>query len=159
MSTCAFCGTELDNTYCSYCEMELESRYILKNGERLGQFKGFSGYPDKSLVFSSTKDLIKLETIELLCLLREARSHRAEVYKLRKLRHEAEKQEGYTERVEEIDEVSYKEYENATRKVWVIENIIKDRLGYYPKRVTMNFLNMYVERMKESEEKAMVMKG
>lgn len=159
MKTCGLCGTKLDNNYCSYCEMELKERYILKDGQRLRQGSDFMGYPDRSKIFSTTNELMQLETIELLCLLREARSYRAEAYKLRVLRHNAEKQEEFNEEVSRIDEFSYDEYSNATRKVWVIENIIKDRLGYFPQKVTMNFLNMYLERMEKSEQKIMKMEG
>jgi|SRR5690625_1046863 len=153
MNTCALCGTELDDIYCFFCEMELDKRYILKDGERLHQSKMFKGVPDRSLIFRSTKELMSMETIDLLCLLRDARSFRAEVFKLRHLRHQAERQGGYNDTVQELEDYSYKQYEDATRKVWVIENIIKDRLGYYPERVTMNFLNMYIDRMEHSERK------
>lgn len=160
MKTCGFCGSKLNNNFCTFCEIELSDKYIMKDGNRLNQFESFKGYPNESEIYKSTKELMELETIHLLCLLREARSVRAETYKLRALRHQAEKQEGFTEKVKEIEEYTYKEYENATRKVWVIENIIKDRLGYYPERVTNNFLNMYLERMKQSEreQKNMIIK-
>src|SRR5699024_2645198 len=124
MKTCAFCGSEIELRYCDFCDMELEEKYILVNGERLAQYKAFKGYPDQSLIFSSTKELMELETIDLLCLLREARSHRANVFNLRLLRHKAEEQEGYTEQVSDLAVKTYSEYEIATRKVWVIENII-----------------------------------
>lgn len=159
MKTCAFCGSEININFCDFCDMELEEKYILVNGERLAQYKDFKGYPDHSLIFSSTKELMKLETIELLCLLREARSHRANVFNLRLLRHKAEEQEGYTEQVSDLAVKTYSEYEIATRKVWVIENIIKDRIGYYPQRVTKNFLSMFLDRMKKCETKKMKIKG
>jgi hypothetical protein len=57
---------------------------------------------------------------------------------------------------EEMESVSYQEYENATRKVWVIENIIKDRIGYFPKKVTEEFLSIFLKRIEESEIKPML---
>lgn len=158
MNTCGLCGSELEKKYCNFCEMELEDRYIMQDGKRLNQTDWFFAYPDESEVFSTTKELMEKETLDLLCLLREARKMRADIYHLRKLRHDAEEQSGYTEDVKALADETYSEYEQATRKVWVIENLIKDRLGYYPKRVTNNFLNMYYERMQASEEKVMKLK-
>lgn len=76
MNTCALCGTELNKNFCSFCDMELQKRYIMKNGQRLNQSEQFKELPDKSLLFQGTRDLMMLETIDLMCLLREARSFR-----------------------------------------------------------------------------------
>jgi len=159
MKTCGFCASEINDNYCDFCQMELEDRYIMLDGKRLGQPKKFIGYPNTSEIFKRTSELMALETIDLLCLLREARTFRAEVYKLRLLRHKAEEQSGMTENIQKIEEQSYSEYEQATRKVWVIENIIKDRLGYFPEKVTNNFLNMYIERMQKSDKKVMKLRN
>lgn len=155
MKTCGFCASEVKNKYCDFCEMELESKHIMIDGKRFDQAKSFLGYPNRKDIHKSTPELMELETIDLLCLLREARSFRAEVYQLRLLRHRAEEQSGMNHDVKEIAETTYTEYEQATRKVWVIENIIKERLGYFPQKVTENFLNMYLDRMEKSEKKVM----
>lgn len=152
METCAYCGTEVNERYCSFCEMELTERYILQDGKRLKN--SIDHYPDMQRIFLSTPELLELETIELLCLLKHAREYRAQVYKLRLLTHEAEAQGGS---VEEIQMQSYSDYADATRKAWVIENIIKDRIGYYPQKITDNFLSMYLERIERSQKKRMVM--
>jgi|SRR5690625_200544 len=153
MNTCGYCGSNLQDRYCSFCEMELTNRYILEDGKRLDTSIDF--FPEKQDIFKSTKELLELETIELLCLLRHARDYRSEVYKLRLLTHQAESAGGD---VQEIDAKSYKDYEEATRKVWVLENIITDRIGYYPQKVTENFLAMYLERIEKSQKKKMTMK-
>src|SRR5699024_6395742 len=106
-------------------------------------------------IFKNTPELLELETIELLCLLRHARDYRAEVYKLRLLSHQAEAQGGD---MDQIKTQSYSDYEEATRKVWVLENIIKDRIGYYPQKVTDNFLSMYLDRIQQSGKKRMIIK-
>src|SRR5699024_7560497 len=155
MLTCGFCASKINGNYCGFCDMELKEKHIMKDGKRLNQAKKFLGYPNSTEIHRSTPELMELETIELLCLLREARSFRADCYKLRLLRHQAEEQTGINEDVQNIEESTFYEYEHATRKVWVIENIIKDRLGYFPQKVTKNFLNMYLERMHESEQKSM----
>lgn len=157
--SCGLCGTELKEKYCSFCEMELDKSLISKNSKRLEIYKKIKHLPEESLVYSGTKELMKMETINLLCLLKVARRFRSDAYKIRKLRHDAEKQAGLTTEVKEIAETSYKEYDDATRRVWVIENIIKHRIGYYPLRVTDNFLGMFLDRIKESEKKQMIIKG
>ena len=154
MQTCAYCGSKVEiNKYCSFCCMQLSDRYILKDGKRLSS--SIDHFPEKQGIFKNTPELLELETIELLCLLRHAREYRAEVYKLRLLGHQAEEQGGD---MDEIKVQSYSDYEEATRKVWVIENIIKDRIGYYPKKVTENFLAIYLDRIQKSEQKRMVIK-
>lgn len=153
MQTCAYCGSEVNQSYCSFCEMELTERYILHDGKRLSNEIPF--YPEMQGIFKNTPELLKLETIELLCLLRHARNYRTDVYKMRILGHKAEEQGG---NVEEIQMQSYSDYEEATRKMWVLENIIKDRIGYFPQKVTENFLGMYLERIEKSQQKKMIMK-
>ncbi|WP_077324079.1 hypothetical protein [Virgibacillus siamensis] len=153
MKTCAYCGTQLTSSYCDFCEMELSERYILRDGERLSNSIDF--YPEQQGIFKNTPELLQLETIELLCLLRHARNYRSVVYKLRILGHKAEAEGG---NMEEIQIQSYSDYEAATRKVWVLENIIKDRIGYYPQKVTENFLTMYLNRIEKSKFKKMTMK-
>lgn len=153
MQTCAFCATEINKNYCSFCEMDLEDRYILNDGERM---KNTINYiPDQSEMFKDTKELKEKETIELLFLLRFARQYRSDVYNLRINVHKAE---GQGADMKEYDVTSYSDYEEATRKVWVIENIIKMRVGYFPQKIMDDFLDKYVERIEKSEKKVMKMR-
>src|SRR5699024_11599700 len=133
--------------------MNLSDKYILNDGKRLKN--SIENYPDFRDIFKSTAELLQLETIELLCLLHHARNHRSDVYNLRILTNKAKEEGGD---MKDIDVASYSEYEEATRKVWVFENIIKDRIGYYPQRITDSFLIMYVERIDQSQKKNMIIK-
>src|SRR5699024_2011304 len=153
MNTCGYCGSNLQDRYCSFCEMELTNRYILEDGKRLDTSIDF--FPEKQDIFKNTKELLELETIELLCLLRHAREYRSEIYKLRILTHRAKEQGGD---MKDIEASSYNDYEEATKKVRVIENIILDRVGYYPQKVTENLLAMYLDRIEQSQTKKMTMK-
>lgn len=153
METCAYCGSELMNNYCSFCEIELTEQYILQDGQRLSN--GIDFYPEQNGIFKSTSELLQLETIELLCLLRQARNYRSEVYKLRILTHKAEKEGGD---MTAIESKSYSDYEDATRKVWVIENIIKDRVGYYLQKINDEFLGRYLHRIEQSQKKKKIIK-
>ncbi|MFS0753062.1 hypothetical protein [Oceanobacillus sp. 1P07AA] len=152
MKTCAFCATEIHKNYCAFCEMDLKDRYILNNGERI---KNTIDYiPDQSEMFKNTKELKEKETIELLFLLRFARQYRSDIYNLRINVHKAE---GQGADMQEYDLTS-SDYEEATRKVWVIENIIKMRVGYFPQKIMDDFLDKYVERIEKSEKKVMKMR-
>jgi hypothetical protein len=46
----------------------------------------------------------------------------------------------------EGDRMSSEDYEMMTRKCFVVENIIRDRKGYIPKKITNNLLLSYEER-------------
>jgi hypothetical protein len=150
MKTCAYCGTELEGSYCPYCELVLSEKYINEDGKRVSN--RIEAYPDESMLFKSTRELMTLETIELLYLLRYAREHRSMVYHMRI---NVNKAAAEGNDMSEYDQVSYKEYEQATRKVWSIENMIKDRIGYYPQKITEQFLASYLERIERSEVKPM----
>lgn len=141
MNTCGFCGTELNNSYCSFCNMQLKNKNITKNGERIQHNKNITFNKDD--VFLPTVKLMKLETLTLLHLLKEARKIRSNIFNIKL----------------EAEQKTYNEYETATRRVWVIENIIKNRLGYYPKRLTHDFLEAYIDKIYQSEEKVMCLKN
>lgn len=154
MKTCAYCGSEVQNKYCDYCEMTLSDRYILEDGKRLSH--AIDQLPLEKDMFKSTKELLQVGTIELLCLLRYARQYRSDIYNLRLLTHKAGTE---NKEIEEIQEKSFSDYEDATRKVWVIENILKDRIGYYPKKINDDFINRYNARIKQSEDKRMTIRS
>ncbi|MFG6150631.1 hypothetical protein [Halobacillus sp. B23F22_1] len=102
MKTCAYCGSEVEESYCFYCKMELEQRCILKNGNRLAH--NIQQLPSEQDIFLSTKELMQRETIELLCLLKYARKYRSDVYNWRFLTNKANE----VEQVAEMKKNSYK---------------------------------------------------
>ncbi|TCP24464.1 hypothetical protein EV207_12524 [Scopulibacillus darangshiensis] len=154
MKTCAYCCSELQEKYCPFCDMVLAEKYVMENGERLSH--SISWYPEEHNIYKSTKDLLKLETIELICLLKHARAYRGQAYELRRLRHKSELKVGMNEEVESIAKASYEEYEMATRKVWVLENILRERIGYFPYRISEKYIQGYLEHIERSEKKQMV---
>ncbi|ASV70175.1 MULTISPECIES: hypothetical protein [Cytobacillus] len=153
MLTCAYCATELSSKYCPFCEMELKDYQISKNGNRMSNT--IDSIPAEVEIFKDTKTLMEKETIELLFLLRYARKHRSDVYNLRINVHRATEQGN---EMQEYNAASYSDYEEATRKVWVIENIIKERIGYFPSKVTEKFIYIYLDRINQSNEKKMKIK-
>ena len=155
MKTCGYCGTNLQEHYCSFCELTLDEKHVLDAHKRVNHV--IESTPDGAAIFLSTAELLTFETIELLFLLKYARSYRSEVYHLRVISYKAEGNEN-DQALEKIQHQSYEEYEKATRKVWIIENILKDRIGYYPVKVTDDFLQTYLHRIKQSQKKRMVLK-
>ena len=91
--------------------------------------------------------------------LHHARNYRSEIYNVRILTHKGKNKavagSSDMENMNEIDITTYSDYEDATRKVWVIENIIKERIGYFPPKVTEEFLSKYLYRIKKSQQKNM----
>lgn len=155
MKTCGYCGTEIQEDYCSFCELTLDDKYVLEGNQRVDHV--IERRPDEAAIFLSTTALLTFETVDLLFLLKYARSYRSEVYHLRVISYKAEERKS-DQALEEIQQQSYEEYEKATRKVWIIENILKDRIGYYPVKVTEEFLQAYLHRIKQSQKKRMLLK-
>lgn len=149
MNTCGFCGIELNEYYCSFCDMQLKKEYITENSKRMKQVK--KNFLNKEDVLLPTAKLMEKETLTLLYLLKEARKIRSDVFNL--------KNQNQDEKEQDAENQLYNQYETATRRVWVIENIIKNRLGYYPKRLTHDFLEAYIDKIYQSEEKVMSLKN
>ena len=155
MKTCGYCGTDIQGDHCSFCELTLDDKHVLEGHKRVDHV--IERTPDEAAIFLTTDELLTFETIDLLFLLKYARSYRSEVYHLRVISYKAEDRKS-DQALEEIQQQSYEEYEKATRKVWIIENILKDRMGYYPVKVTEEFLQAYLYRIKQSQNKRMVLK-
>lgn len=157
MKTCAYCGSEVikvtDRFHCDFCDMILSNQDVAKDGQRKDHT--IEHVPFEYDFYKSTPELMQLKTLELLYLLKFARQTRSDIYNTRILGHKAGQE---IEAATEILDTSFSEYEKATRKVWVIENIIKDRIGYYPKKITDDFLDAYLERIERSQLKKMVIK-
>ncbi|RSL29688.1 hypothetical protein D7Z54_29850 [Salibacterium salarium] len=155
MCTCGFCGRELSDSYCSYCSMKLQPENIQKDGNRKNHV--IRVFPSPEDYLKSTVELIQFSTIELLYLLHEARTFRTEVYHYRILGHKAISQSNNSD-MKALQNKFFHEYADATRKVWVIENIIKDRIGYFPQKISQEFLTSYQEKIKQSQSKKMIIK-
>ena len=154
MHTCGYCSSQIKNSYCDFCDMELGKGEIQKNGCRIQKMLSYE--PDQSHLQKTTRDLMKLETIELLFLLKYARENRSNLYKMRVNLHRIKEEGQSNEDLDEMYKLSYLEYENVTKKVWSIENIIKGRIGYYPKRLSDDFIEQYLNRIRESDERVML---
>ena len=88
MKSCGYCGTEIHERYCSFCQLTLDEKHVLDAHKRVDHV--IESTPDEAAIFLSTSELLTFETIELLFLLKYARSYRSEVYHLRVISYKAE---------------------------------------------------------------------
>jgi len=157
MKTCAYCGSHVtfvdrNEFYCSFCEMKLKFEDIRENGKRKNLLP--SSQPSLSDLNKSTPELMCFSTVELLFLLKLARKERSDIYKQRYIIVRA-MSKGAAE-FTEAEKYTFSEYEKYTRKCFVLENLIRERIGYYPAKLTDSYIQTLVARMEESAKKDMV---
>ncbi|MEH6908245.1 hypothetical protein [Neobacillus drentensis] len=156
MKTCPYCGSGLKSFghdfYCGYCELKLCFKDVQENGKR----KSFlpDSQPTHDDLKRSTPELMTVTTIELLFLLKFARAERSSIYGQRNVFIKALKT-GNTD-FKEGEQYTFGEYEYWTRKCFVLENLIRERIGYVPAKLTESYLQSLADRMIESTKKDMV---
>jgi hypothetical protein len=113
--------------------------------------------PSLSDLDKSTPELMCFSTVELLFLLKFARKDRGNIYKQRFIIIQAMKEgEGsFTE----AEQYTFREYEKATRKCFVLENLLWERIGYYPAKLTDSYIQNLAARTEEASKKDMVIRN
>ena len=146
-NTCPYCGTNLkmetDFFFCDFCDMNLSLNQIQKDGERI---QIINREINSAYLNMTTPELMTFSTWELILLLREARKKRTSFYKRNfesKILKEAQKG----------DDLLHS-YKLSTKKMYVIENILKVRLGYIPANLNQSFLNNYKKNIANPKYKA-----
>jgi hypothetical protein len=134
--------------------MKLENTDVQEFGKRKSLLP--ASQPSLSDLDKSTPELMCFLTIELLFLLKFARRERADMYKQRYIFIRAIK-EGAGE-FTEAEQYTYHEYERATRKCFILENHIRERIGYFPAKLTNSYNQTLASRMKECAKKDMVIR-
>lgn len=152
---CPYCSSEVvydDGYYCSFCNVEFKKDELTFDGHRkvFHEQKQFMSSYDLDL---SLKELKELHTVNLLELLFVARSERSNEYNLLRTINKSLDQ-GLNQFKDAASEQG-KNYEYFTRKAWVIENLLIERMGWYPKRLTRNFLDDFKKKCSESMTKQM----
>lgn len=160
--TCPYCGSELqqqnEKYYCSFCEMILSANLVQRNYERIPvRVRDFAldVYLDRT-----TPELMRFSTYELLNLLKYARAERTNMYHMMKTFHKARAFDNtaHSSEYDEYEEYSGKEYEKITRKMFVLENILRQRLGYVPARITESYLARYLADMQKDKRTPMIVR-
>lgn len=159
MKTCPYCGSEVQLQvqffyYCSFCQIKLKKEDVQENGERKSLLP--QEQPSIEDVKKSTTELMKLTTLELLWLLKLARKERAEIYNNRFIFIQALKQ-GAT-KFEEAEKYTYQQYEYITRKCFVLENIIRERIGYIPPKISQKYITNLIEKLQLPTKKMIIQK-
>ena len=153
MKTCPYCGSHIErmdhqNYYCDFCCMNIDIRIVKENHERLDvRFRDFvlDAYIDKT-----TPEIMILSTFELLYLLKLIRKERNDTYHLMNVFHQAGK-EGITE-YKEVEKETGRDYMYYTKKAFIVENLIRTRLGYVPERITESYLVKYLQNIKNDKK-------
>lgn len=159
MKTCPYCGSNIEKVnqqqyYCDFCSMTLAASIVKENRERLDvRFRdmAFDSHIDKT-----TPELMVHSTFELLYLLKMIRKERNDMFHHMHVFHRAG-EEGNTE-FEEVEKETGRNYMYYTKKAFVVENIIRTRLGYVPARITENYLGKYLDNIKNDKKGSMVIR-
>ncbi|MED4587643.1 hypothetical protein P9304_02755 [Priestia flexa] len=127
---------------------------LKENGERL-HIKKLTYEVDPSHLNKTTPELMVLSTIELLHLLTLARSERSQNYSLMNSSWKAQ-EVSEDEMFKKLESAAGKEYQKATKKVFVLENLVGQRLGYVPKRINRQFMEKYMYNIDSCNTKPMI---
>lgn len=164
VNTCCYCGTKVqtneDYFYCEFCDMNIEKSMICQNGSRKkSEIK--TSYLDVNYT-KTTPELMTISTLELLELLKYAREFRSlcwdNYFSTKQTMQQIKKAKLETVVLNEainLAQIAFKEYTNATKKMFVFENLICERLGYIPKRVSAKFMEKYIEMTNDKKDKKM----
>jgi len=128
--------------------MNIDIRIVKENYERVDvRFRDFAldAYIDKT-----TPEIMTFSTFELLYLLKMIRNERNNMYHLMNVFHQAGK-EGITEYID-VEKETGRDYMYYTKKAFVVENIIRTRLGYVPDRITESYLLKYLQNIKNGKK-------
>lgn len=163
MCTCSYCGSRLtvidNHADCAFCGIRLgpTSKYGMygTNGMRKQRFT------EKIIINSETAklsltELEKLHVIDLIKVLKEARNQRSQIFNLMRIFNKAgdlkhEQEDEYRNLANETGG----DYEYWTRRCWMIENLLIDRIGYYPERINNEFMSSLELRNRKSLAKNM----
>lgn len=149
-NTCPYCGSRLEGVQvakdvkilCEFCQM-----FVIPsaNGKRSPR-KRLDGV-SYDHVRMSTPELMELHTFDLLLLLQFVREEKRKYFaNMRVIKIAANDHDEF----KEVDDEASAEYEMIKRKTFVCENIILDRMGYIPKKITGNLLENYYARCLDS---------
>jgi hypothetical protein len=127
--------------------MQLDERMVKENHERLDV--RFRDYAMAYQIDMTTPEIMTLSTFELLNLLKLIRKERHDVYHyMYVFRRAGEESDDF----KEAEKESGLEYLYFTKKAFVVENIIRTRLGYVPERITESYLVKYLQNIKNDKK-------
>ncbi|MFY0397794.1 hypothetical protein ACOMH4_18470 [Bacillus sp. YIM B13449] len=142
--TCPYCGSglhdEKDHYFCDFCVMDISKDQAQMGGHRIHETHQ---KVDPSDLKKTTPELMAYSTWALILLLKEARKLRASFYK--DLSIARSKSRGSRDKARADDVAA--EYQEITKRMYIIENILKKRLSYVPANLNDSYLRDYEKRM------------
>ncbi len=149
MHTCGFCGSPVhvpasEAVYCSFCKMDLFPEDIQKDGHRKSVLA--AAEPLLGDAENPTPVLMEFNTLHLIRLLRLVRAERKERYNLMRiiLKGIEEQPELHTAK-----DTAKDLYEYWSRKVWVIENILRERSSVFPVKISDDYLDTMIKQIEK----------
>ncbi|KAB2329471.1 MULTISPECIES: hypothetical protein [Bacillaceae] len=145
MVFCPHCQSKLNKMnsqlYCSFCEIKVDVE--------IQTMQKLKGAVDRVDAQKSTMFLKLYHTYDLLLLLKFCRQERREAYDLMQIIKKGKEALGpaFQEGIRD----SYMFYEYWTKKVRIIESLVKERLGTIPKAVTNHLLEMFFASFREAD--------
>lgn len=175
MKTCPYCATDLteelmlvkgseyhNHTSCPHCQISLgpNSNWgnFTTNGNRIPGAKKIKMLITIEDVQQPLHILNDFHTHDLLLSLRLARLERSKTYDLLKTFNNASDNMSEEEfkTFEEATNQTGGEYDYWTRRCWMLENLLMDRMGYFPQRISNEMLFNIKERSLQAQKKPMV---
>src|SRR5699024_4507632 len=129
---CTYCKVKQENKkICSFCEADLTQERPKKK-QTLSQEEAYQTQPELS----------KYHTYDLLLLLSYLREQSSNAYKtMKRIKKEPNNVKKSSNDYDELNEYVQEFYSKATARKNIIEQILIDRMGYYPKRVDNKLLD------------------
>ena len=158
MKTCPYCGSDLEKTnnqyyYCDFCVMNISNDRVCENGDRLKV--RVNDFVLEKNAYKTTPELMLLSSYELLYLLRYVRNERSNVYDNLSVINKASKE---TDQFLEIGKNVGDMYVEYTKRMFVLENIIRERFGYVPTKITDALLIKYLTSIEKDKNKPMIIR-
>lgn len=156
MPTCSYCGTELHATgkdvVCSFCNANYEDIMFSSIDFQRTKKHTINDYITSGDFEKPIQELEKFHTLDLLYGLRLTRAERSQAFYLVRLYNKASDEQlddpgDFVAMSKEAVEM----YTYWTRRSWVLENILTDRMGYYPERIS----DEMIDKVKLNSEKAL----
>ncbi len=137
---CTYCKTNQENKkFCSFCEADLTQTRPQKK-QNLSQEEAYQTQPE----------LAKYHTYDLILFLSDLRAERTDMYKTMQIVRKAP-QKAEIDEYEEINQDGQRMYRELTAQKNVIEQILVDRMGYYPKRIDNKLLSALKNKIERDE--------
>lgn len=136
---CSYCKTKTQNhETCDFCKADLTA-------ER----PKIDPMLDDSKANYSQPQLEKLHTYDLLLILKHLRAERTSMYKTMQSVRKAP-EEAKNDNYDELNEYGQELYREITARQNVVQELLVDRMGYYPKRIDDKLLNALYEKIERN---------